>query len=290
MHDIWNPWHGCIKKSEGCEHCYMYYLDKTRGRDGGHIYRVKNNFDYPLHKNADGTYKVQSGEHIRVCLTSDFFLDAADAWRDAAWRIMAARPDVAFHLLTKRPERVISHLPPDWGDGWDNVMLSVTAENQAHADERIPILLDIPARHRGIMTAPFIGPISIRQYLSTGKIEQVIAGGENYDGARVLKYDWVRDLYDECVAADVQFCFIETGTRFEKDGKIYNIPTKRRQSVQAFKSGLQHAGREIVWNLHRAQADLFGDAPWYTPKFGPDCATCAMRMICNGLDTGGKCA
>lgn len=28
MHDIWNPWHGCIKCSEGCEHCYMYFLDK----------------------------------------------------------------------------------------------------------------------------------------------------------------------------------------------------------------------------------------------------------------------
>lgn len=23
MHDIWNPWHGCIKKSEGCDTCGM---------------------------------------------------------------------------------------------------------------------------------------------------------------------------------------------------------------------------------------------------------------------------
>lgn len=30
MHDIWNPWHGCRKCSEGCRNCYMYYLDSLR--------------------------------------------------------------------------------------------------------------------------------------------------------------------------------------------------------------------------------------------------------------------
>ena len=289
MHDIWNPWHGCVKKSEGCKHCYMYYLDRQRGHDGSLIYRVKNNFDYPLHKNADGTYKIQSGEHIRVCLTSDFFLAEADNWRTDAWSIIAARPDVAFHLLTKRPERVAANLPRDWGNGWDNVMLSVTAENQTRADERIPILLDLPFKHKGIMTAPFIGPISIRQYLAHGQIEQVIAGGENYDGARVLKYDWVHDLYKECVAANVQFCFIETGTIFEKAGQVYNIPTKRRQSEQALKSGLQHNGRKIIWNLRRAQCDLFNDTTWYKPTFNSQCQLCAMRMICNGVAPDGMC-
>ena len=54
MHDIWNPWHGCIKKSEGCRNCYMYFLDRQRGGDGGRIYKVRNNFDYPLQKDRDG--------------------------------------------------------------------------------------------------------------------------------------------------------------------------------------------------------------------------------------------
>ena len=43
---------------------------------------------------------------IRVCMTSDFFLEEADAWRDEAWSIMRQRPDVKFFLLTKRPQRV----------------------------------------------------------------------------------------------------------------------------------------------------------------------------------------
>ena len=41
--DIWNPWHGCRKYSEGCDHCYMHYLDNERGKSGGEIYKVKTN-------------------------------------------------------------------------------------------------------------------------------------------------------------------------------------------------------------------------------------------------------
>lgn len=62
MHDIWNPWHGCIKISEGCEHCYMFYLDRQRGQDGAQIRRVQNGFDMPLKKDRRGHFKIQSGE------------------------------------------------------------------------------------------------------------------------------------------------------------------------------------------------------------------------------------
>ncbi|MBQ7174755.1 MAG: DUF5131 family protein, partial [Lachnospiraceae bacterium] len=47
MHDIWNPWHGCRKCSEGCRNCYMYYLDSLRDKDGSEIYRTKAGFRYP---------------------------------------------------------------------------------------------------------------------------------------------------------------------------------------------------------------------------------------------------
>ena len=52
MHDIWNPWHGCVKYSEGCMNCYMYVLDKMRNQDGSHIYKT-NDFAYPLSRNRD---------------------------------------------------------------------------------------------------------------------------------------------------------------------------------------------------------------------------------------------
>ncbi|MBQ9557263.1 MAG: DUF5131 family protein, partial [Clostridia bacterium] len=93
-HDIWNPWHGCRKCSEGCENCYMFYLDSFNGKDGGEIYRTKAGFSYPLSKDRAGNYKVKSGETLRVCMTSDFFLEEADEWRSEAWEIIKQRPDV----------------------------------------------------------------------------------------------------------------------------------------------------------------------------------------------------
>lgn len=62
----------------------MYYLDAQRDKDGGEIYRTKAGFRYPLSKTRSGEYKVKSGEMIRVCMTSDFFLEEADPWRDEA--------------------------------------------------------------------------------------------------------------------------------------------------------------------------------------------------------------
>lgn len=291
MHDIWNPWHGCIKKSEGCQHCYMYFLDKQRGGDGRRIYKVKNNFDYPLSKDKNGRYKIKSGEIIRVCMTSDFFLEEADEWRKDAWKIIKKRSDVAFMLITKRPERIASVLPPDWGNGYENVFLNITCENQKRADERIPILFELPFKHKGIMAAPFIGAVSLKNYLPAGQIEQVIAGGENYDGSRPLYYEWVKQLYDECVAANVTFCFLETGTNFVKDGRMYRLPNKRLQSVMAYKSGLQHIGKPIDFKLSSGeQGGLFGDDNKYVKFFGEQCQTCGYKICCNGCSKCGQCS
>lgn len=290
MHDIWNPWHGCIKKSEGCENCYMYFLDKQRNQNGRLIYKVKNNFDYPLQRDKFGNYKIKSGEQIRVCMTSDFFLPEADIWRDDAWQIIKKRSDVVFFLLTKRPERVAQCLPPDWNDGWENVFFNVTCENQKRADERIPLLFSLPFKHKGIMAAPFIGKISIAEYLKCGIIEQVVCGGENYDGSRPLEYDWVKLLYDECVSFGVTFCFIETGTYFIKDGKRYHIPNKRRQSEMAYKSGLQYQGKSINFKLKPSgQGELFNEDNIYHKHFSANCQTCASQLICNGCSDCGLC-
>lgn len=289
MHDIWNPWHGCLKKSEGCANCYMYFLDKQRNQDGSRIFKVKNNFYYPLSKDKNGNFKIKSGEQLRVCMTSDFFLEEADVWRDEAWSIMKQRPDVIFFLLTKRPECVANHLPKDWGNGWENIFFNTTCENQKRADERIPILFDLPFKHKGIMVAPFIGSVSIKQYLSKGVIEQVIACGENYEGSRPLNYDWVKSLYDECVEANTTFCFMETGTNFIKDGKLYNMPSKQLQSQMAFKSGLQFKGREFKFNLTKPQLSLFENVEEYVPHFRSRCDTCGLRLCCNGCSDCGEC-
>lgn len=289
MHDIWNPWHGCIKCSEGCQNCYMYFLDRVRERDGADIYKTKSGFNYPLQKHKDGRYKIQSGELIRVCMTSDFFLEEADLWRDDAWEIMRLRPDVKFFLLTKRPERILECLPKDWNNGWENIMLNVTCENQRRADERIPILLNLPFKHKGIMCTPFIGEISIEKYLASGQIEQVICGGENYDGARPCNFDWVKKLRFECENHNITFCFIETGTVFIKDGKRYYLPQKRLQSKMAYKSGMNFVGKPIDWKLINQMGMEIPQTDLYVPKYQANCKDCASQLICNGCSNCGKC-
>jgi len=289
MHDIWSPWHGCKKISEGCLHCYMYYLDKIHGnKDGSQIYRT-NHMRYPLMKNRDGGYKIKSGEQIRVCMSSDFFLEASDPWREEAWDIMRIRKDVIFFILTKRADRIKDHLPKDWGEGWENIFLNVTCENQQRADERIPILLSVPAKHKGIMCAPFIGPVSIQKYLKEEQLEQVIVGGENYDGARPCNFDWVKSLQAECKKANVKFCFIETGTKFIKDQKTYLLKNKDIQAKMAYKSNMNFEGKTIRFKLYDEFNNELPLSSLYQPYFWSKCETCGSRPICNGCSKCGKC-
>jgi protein gp37 len=267
----------------------MYFLDRMRNKEGSDIYRTKEGFYYPLAKDRRRGYKIKSGELIRVCMTSDFFLEEADEWRDEVWDIIKRRPDVKFFLLTKRPERIEKHLPKNWGDGWNNVMMNVTCENQRRADERIPILLHLPFKHKGIMCAPFIGPVEVGKYLDTGMLEQVICGGENYDGARVCNFDWVKDLRAQCVERNITFCFIETGTCFVKDGKNYYMPNKQIQSEMAFKSGMNFQGKSIDWILTNQIGEVIPKGELYVPEYRDRCNMCGSRLICNGCSNCGGC-
>jgi hypothetical protein len=169
-------------------------------------------------------------------------------------------------------------------------MLSVTTENQKRADERLPILLATPAKHRGFMAAPYIGPVDAEQYLKTELIEEVLCGGENYDGARPCHYEWVKLLSDQCRQHNVTFDFIETGTVFVKEGRTYRIPNKRTQSKQAFLSGLSYQGRKAPRLLRLPEGSLFGtDIIPPEPFFRAHCSTCGSRMTCNGCSNCGAC-
>lgn len=258
-------------------------------KKGSDIYRTKAGFRYPLSKNKDGQYKVKSGEMLRVCMTSDFFLEEADPWRSEAWSIIRQRPDVKFFLLTKRPERVAAHLPWNWNGGWENVMFNVTCENQKRADERIPILLELPFKHKGIMCAPFIGAVSIEKYLGSGQIEQVLCDGENYGGTRPCHYEWVKLLRDECVRHNITFVFCGTGRRFVKDGKMYCLEGNALQTEQAWRSGLSCRGKPIEFKLTDELGCPLPVDSLYRPYFGARCQKCAMSLACNGCSRCGKC-
>lgn len=289
MHSNWNPWHGCVKCSEGCQHCYVYYLDRMRGKSGADVYKTKTAFRYPLSKDKNRNYKIQSGEMISVCMTSDFFLEEADEWRPDAWKMMQIRSDVIFLLLTKRPERIRKCLPADWGAGWDNIFLNVTCENQSRADERIPQLLELPFQHKGLHCAPLLGPLHIGDYLDSGQIEQVTCGGENYGGSRPCDFEWVKILQEDCVSRDITFCFMETGTNFIKDGRLHKIRSKQMQNSQAVLSGMTYRGKPMHFALKDSDGRPIPEEDRYVPHFAEKCKECSFQILCNGCFNCGAC-
>lgn len=181
----WNPWHGCRKISEGCRHCYVYRQDERHDKDSSEV-RKTSAFNLPVRRSRDGRFKVPAGEMVYTCFTSDFLVEEADAWRAEAWEMIRTRSDLRFFFITKRIDRLMQVLPPDWGDGYENLIVGCTVENQAAADRRLPLLLEAPLRHKLIVCAPLLGPLDIAQYL-TSEIEEVSAGGESGNDARPVR-------------------------------------------------------------------------------------------------------
>ena len=233
---IWNPWHGCHKKSAGCLNCYMFRRDSLYNKDSNIITKTKD-FNLAIKKHHDGSYYIKDGEIVYTCMTSDFFLEEADAWRNEIWQMIKNRNKVHFYIITKRIERFKNCLPDDWDNGYDNVTICATCENQAMADERIPILLNLPIKHREIIAEPILEKINIANYLQRNLIEQVTVGGESGDKARVCNYDWVLNLKNQCLKYQVPFYFKQTGANFVMQGKLYKIPRKE-QLKQADKAGI----------------------------------------------------
>ncbi len=63
-------------------------------------------------------------------------------------------------MLTKRPQNFRRMLPADWGAGYLNVWLGVTAEDQREAARRLPLLCRTPAARRFVSAEPLLGPLT----------------------------------------------------------------------------------------------------------------------------------
>lgn len=233
----WNPWHGCHRKSEGCKNCWLYRMDANHDVDASIIKRSKTRFDLPLKKDRQGQYKFKSGAEVGTCFASDFFLEEADGWRQEAFDVIRARPDLNFLIPTKRIERAHSLMPLDWGQGWDNVIVAVSVENQKRAEERIPPLLELPLKHRGVLAAPLLESLDLEKWLRKAPFDFVSVAGESCKDARECRFEWVADLRRQCIACDVPFKYHQTGSNFIKDGRRYRIPRSKEyeQARRAFK-------------------------------------------------------
>ena len=163
-----------------------------------------------------------------------------------------------FQVLTKRPERmnifITDWLPGAWGLATmslrlldkpiPNIWLGVSVENQATADERIPILLQTPAAVRFISYEPALGPVDFWKatghadgsfwhapkfsWFNDSGLDWIIAGGESGPGARPAHPDWFRSVRDQCVEAGIPYFLkqmVVNGKMVkmpELDGRVWN--------------------------------------------------------------------
>lgn len=286
---VWNPVTGCSKVSEGCRNCYAERL-WPRLRAMNISFEGRNFNDVRCHpERLDQPLKWKKPQRIFVNSMSDLFHeDVPDEFLDLVFASMAKASQHTFLILTKRPERMHNYILkalcdedcayeglyealdelgiPD-ANPLDNIWLGVSVENQAAADERIPLLLQTPAAERFISAEPLLGSVNLTSlwkvcpecgsweiYEPRGDtrycddcradvpapkvgIDWVIAGGESGPKARPMNPEWVRNLRDQCQAANVPFFFKQWGE--------YCAPSQMTDEVH--RAWDCHHGTENCW-------------------------------------------
>lgn len=278
-----NPWWGCARVSPGCVHCYADTLASRWGhelwrRHGPRRPMSDQYWRQPLTWNrkaadADGPVRV-------FCASmADVFEDHPepdvrafqDSQRARLWDLIEATPHLVWMLLTKRPQNVGGMVP--WGEDWPStVWLGTSVEDQRRANERIPVLLNLPASTRFLSCEPLLAPVDLSvtwmrngtlpvdplsphydqdTAISGRGIHWVICGGESGRKAWPMHPDWVRSLRDQCTAAGVAFHLKQwgeyrwvAGSRYDHDTKCWVDDGIEPQRVGKGKAGRLLDGRE----------------------------------------------
>lgn len=201
----WNPWMGCHKVSPGCKFCYAERDMNRFGREFTTVRRSTTTFRDPLKWAKAG--RLAPGSRIFTCSFSDWFIEEADPWRGEAWDVIRRTPKFTYLILTKRSERIAECLPKDWGEGYPNVWLIVSAENQEYYDKRTAHLQHIPAKVRGISAEPLLGPIILGDFYP----DWIITGGESGNAPRVSSPEWFRSMRNQALASGIPFFHKQNG-------------------------------------------------------------------------------
>lgn len=245
----YNPWYGCKKISEGCKFCYMYRDRDKDGVDPSLVIRSKSEtFNKPLY--------IETQTLIFTCSWSDFFNSEADEWRPEVWKIMKNTPHV-YQILTKRPERILECLPDDWGEGYENVWLGVSVENQDRLN-RIDILSTVPSKTKFVSFEPLLSEIRVSEkHLET--IDWAIIGGESGDlegkhGFRECKLEWIEILVEDLQSENIPVFVKQLGTHIalennlrdtKKGGKMNELPPHLQ--IREFPNGIKYSDDNIFF-------------------------------------------
>lgn len=265
---VWNPFTGCSWASSGCDHCYAkpFALRMKLNPNAKVAYKYRNGFEPTFHPESlsePATWKKP--QRIFVCSMSDLFHEK-HSFDDICEVMNTIRRNHmhTFLVLTKRPERMKAYFnwvnSPPFGqiDYSTNLWLGVTIENQEQADNRIPVLLTIPAVKRFISVEPMLGDVNLRKRITQrisndmlnsfeliSCIDWVIAGGETGSKARPLNPKWIYSIRNQCNVSGVPFFFKQWGEYGYGEWSDKN-------DIEFLKIGKSKAGRLIdgvEWNM-----------------------------------------
>lgn len=206
----WNPVTGCTKISHGCKNCYAERMAKRLRAMGALKY--KNGFSVSLHEaSLEEPYSWRKPRLVFVNSMSDLFHQSVPvSFIESVFKVMNETPHHTYQVLTKRPARVAQlGRRLRWPS---NVWLGASIESERWL-ERLAPLKATGAQTRFLSLEPLLGPLP---KLDLSGIDWVIVGGESGPGAREMKAEWVREIRDACVAADVPFFFKQWGGVFKK--------------------------------------------------------------------------
>jgi protein gp37 len=206
----WNPLTGCNKVSPGCKYCYAERLAKRLKAMRQPNYR--NGFDLTLHKHVlEQPLLWKKPQMIFVNSMSDMFHeDVPLEFIQKAFDVMNRAYWHTFQLLTKRSERLLQlHSCLHWPH---NLWMGVSVERKDYMF-RIDHLRQIDAKIKFLSLEPLLGPLP---KLNLTEIDWVIVGGESGPGARPIEIEWVLDIKDQCLKANVPFFFKQWGGKNKK--------------------------------------------------------------------------
>lgn len=252
-----NPVVGCSRISTGCQNCYAENMARRLAAMGREQYQHVFQRDWVDYSKFTGgwnghtdfvpselekPYKWKKPKTIFITSMGDLFHKSVPfEWIDEVMKMVCMADRHTYIVLTKRPERMKEYFD-QWGKGnrgelmlaaspayggvsgfhvpRPNLVLGVSVEDQQTANERIPVLLQIPAAKRFISLEPMIGPVDLDRLnvpprgdeqwqwkLWKGGLDGVILGGESGPKARPLDPAWVRLVRDQCAAAGTAFMF-----------------------------------------------------------------------------------
>lgn len=202
----WNPTVGCTKVSPGCKNCYAETMAQrlramgTPGYENGfRLTLMPERLAEPLHRRKPTVYFVNSMSDV-------FHPKVPFDYVDQIFETIERSPQHTYQMLTKRADRMATYFqtrrPPA------NAWLGVSVENRRHGVPRIDFLRQVPAKVRFLSVEPLLESLG---QINLAGIHWVIVGGESGPKARPMKLEWLTEIQDQCVRADVAFFFKQWG-------------------------------------------------------------------------------